>query len=121
MKNQANRKTADRPRTGGKSGGRVKSSAMRPSPAAAEDRSRKADRQIQSSSKQGLESGSQKEDKMRAKSEPPPASTPVPGAFGKTGSLSEIEEEMVHPEEDADSERQDFLAARRRQNKRASK
>jgi len=118
----ANRRTKGLPKVGGKSSGKVKSAQTRTPRLAAEDRSSRADRnELQTSSKIGVESGSQKEDKLRYKTDVAPASTPVPGAFGRTGSLSESEEEMVHPEEDAEGNRKDFVAERRRQNLRARK
>lgn len=117
------RNTGNRlPKAGGKSTGRIRSSESRQSEAALRDRIGKADTNaIQISSKTGMESSSQKEDSSRYYREPPPPSNPVSGAFGKSGVLSEPEETMVHPDEDADSNRGDFMAERRRQNKRAKK
>lgn len=110
------------PEAGGKSSGRVGSTETRPSPAAGQDRLSRIDwNELQISSKRGVESSSQKQHSTRHYTDPAPASTPVPGAFGKTGSLSETEDEMVNPELDAESSRRDFVAERRRQNKRARK
>lgn len=105
-----------------RAGGDVGSTKSRSIRATLNDRATRADRnELQTSSKIGVESGSQKEDSLRYKTDIAPPSTPVPGAFGKTGTPSEIEEEIIHPEEDAESGRRDFLAERRRQNRRAKK
>ena len=110
------------PKAGNKSAGKVENRDRRATRAAIEDRSTRADRnEYQTSSKIGVESGSKKEDKLRYKTDLAPASTPVPGAFGKNGYLSETEDEMVHPDEDEESGRRDFMAERHRQNRRAKK
>jgi hypothetical protein len=75
---------------------------------------------IQTSNKSGVSSTSRKQASSRSYLQRDPASGPVAGAFGKSGSLSEIEEEMTHPEKDADIQ-DDFIAERRRQNKKAKK
>jgi hypothetical protein len=107
---------------GGKSGGKLRSRQLRPSPAAIEDQNQKNETDAtQISNKSGVASTSEKQSSSRNYETPDPAANPVAGAFGKTGSLSEPEEEMIHPQDDADSDRDDFIAERRRQNKRASK
>lgn len=122
IRSKINARPKGLPRVGGKSSGKVESRETRVTPAALVDRLSRTDRnEIQMSTKVGMESGSQKEDKQRYKTDVAPASTPVPGAFGKAGTLSETEEEIVHPEEDAESGRNDLLAQRRRQNRRARK
>lgn len=110
------RRGEDLPKAGGKSKER------RTTRAAAQDRISRADaNELHLSSKKGVQSSSQKQDKSRYYTEPVPSTTPVSGAFGRSGGLSEAEEEMVTPHEDEESDRTDFLAERRRQNKRARK
>jgi hypothetical protein len=106
----------------GKSGGDPRSRQLRPSPAAREDQDRKNETDaFQTSNKSGVASTSEKQSSTRNYESPDPSANPVAGAFGRTGSLSEPEEEMIHSQEDADSDRNDFIAERRRQNERASK
>jgi hypothetical protein len=110
------------PKSGGKSSGKVRSGLTRPSRAAAENRaSQGITAGPQTSTKTGVVSGAKKLQSSRNFFDPDAASSPVAGAFGKTGSLSEPEEEMVHPKEDVQSERRDFIAERRRQDRRAKK
>ncbi len=116
------RRGEDLPREGGESSGQEKSTESRTTPAAAQDRISGTDvNELHLSSKKGVQSSSQKQDKSRYYTEPVPSTTPVPGAFGRSGVLSEAEEEVVTPHEDEESDRTDFLAERRRQNKRARK
>jgi hypothetical protein len=79
-----------------KSSGRAKSRQTRPSPAAAEDRARRSDRESeQLSGKKGSRSSARKQAASRHGTRPMPATSPVAGAFGRTGRPSEAEEEIV--------------------------
>jgi hypothetical protein len=97
-----------------------KSAAMRSSMPALENMGSGGMRPLQSSNKAGVSSSSRKQASSRSYLQRDPAAGPVAGAFGKTGSLSEVEDEMTHPEKDAEAQN-DFTADRRRQNKRAKK
>ena len=79
-----------------KSSGRAKSRQTRPSPAAAKDRAKRSDRDSdQVSGKTGSRSSARKQAASRHGTRPMPATSPVAGAFGRTGLLSEAEEEIV--------------------------
>jgi hypothetical protein len=103
-----------------KSGGKVKSNRTRFFSATFESKASGGGRPMQTSNKAGVSSSSRKQGSSRNYLQQDPAAGPVAGAFGKTGSLSEVEEEMTHPERDAETQN-DFIAKRRRQNKGAKK
>jgi hypothetical protein len=110
------------PQLGGKSTGKVQSRASRPSRGAIEQRRTRADMdELQQPSKTGMRSSSQKEQSVHNAGAPIPPARPTPGAFGKTGSLSPTEEEIIHTEPAPAEERDDFLERRRRENKKARK
>jgi hypothetical protein len=104
-----------------KSSGRTRSRQTRPSRAEAEDRARRSDPDSeQLSGKRGSRSTSQKRAASRHDTKPMPATTPVAGAFGRTGRLSETEEEILQ-KESPPAAPDDFIEKRKRQNRRARK
>jgi hypothetical protein len=103
-----------------KSSGRARSRQTRPSTAAAEDRARRsAPGSEQLSGKRGSRSSSRKQAASRHGTQPMPATTPVAGAFGKTGRLSETEEGIVRKKPARAAP--DDIEKRKRQNRKARK
>jgi hypothetical protein len=104
-----------------KSSGRTRSRQTRSSRAAAEDRARRSDPDSeQLSGKRGSRSSSRKQAASRHDTQPMPATTPAAGAFGRTGRLSETEEDIIQ-KEPAPAAPDDLIEKRKRQNRRDRK